>query len=176
MSAFQAFAATNPRDVLTDRLIAFLRGIGLRVDEETLTTPGFLPGVCIRAGGLVVDRNSLEWPGDLLHEAGHLAVMPAALRPEQSGALHDCEQVPHAGEAEATAWAFAAACAVGLSAHELFHAGGYHGHGEALAMTFGCGVYPGLHGLMQAGMAYGLAEARSLSVEPYPQMRRWLRP
>lgn len=175
MSAFQACAATNPNEALTDRLIAFLRGIGLRVDEETLATSGFLPGVCIRAGGLVVDRGALAWPGDLLHEAGHLAVMPAALRPEQNGALHDCELVPHAGEAEAIAWAFAAACAVGLSARELFHAGGYHGHGEALAMTFGCGVYPGLHGLMQADMAYGSAEARSAGVEAYPHMRRWLR-
>lgn len=171
--------SSSPTDTLaaatTSRLIAFLREIGLRVDEEALPTPGFLPGVAIRAGGLVVDRAALQWPGDLLHEAGHLAVMPAALRPAQSGALHDCEHVAHAGEAEATAWAYAAACAVGLSARELFHAGGYHGQGEALATTFGFGVYPGLHGLMQAGMAYGLAEARTLGVEPFPRMRRWLR-
>lgn len=160
---------------ITDRLIAFLRDIGLRVDEEPLATPGFLPGVAVRAGGLVVDRGALRWPGDLLHEAGHLAVMPEALRPVQDGALHDCEHVPHAGEAEATAWAYAAACAVGLSARELFHAGGYHGYGEGLAMTYACGVYPGLHGLMQAGMAHGMTEAQTLGVAAYPWMRRWLR-
>lgn len=162
-------------DALVTRVLAFLRAIGLRVDEETLQTPGFLPGVAVRDGGLVVDRAALQWPGDLLHEAGHLAVMPAALRPRQSGALHDCEHVPHAGEAEATAWAYAAACAVGLSARELFHAGGYHGHGEGLAMTYACGVYPGLHGLMQAGMAHGIAQAQTLGVAAYPRMRRWLR-
>jgi hypothetical protein len=42
-------------------------------------------------------------------------------------------------------------------------------------MTFSLGVYPGLHGLMQAGMAHGVAEAKQLGAEPYPRMRRWLR-
>ena len=53
--------------------------------------------------------------------------------------------------------------------------GGYHGHGEGLAMTYACGVYPGLHGLMQAGMAHGMTEAQTLGVAAYPWMRRWLR-
>lgn len=156
-------------------LLDFLRSIGLRVDEENLEAPGFLPGIAIRDGGLVVDRARLQWPGDLLHEAGHLAVMPATLRPLQTGALHDCEHVPHAGEAEATAWAYAAACATGLPAAELFHEGGYHGCGPRLATTYRCGVYPGLHGLMQAGMAHGIAQARELGTQPYPHMLRWLR-
>jgi hypothetical protein len=167
--------ATPDANDRTTRLLRFLREIGLDVVEEPLACPGFLPGVAIRDGGLVVDRSQLQWPGDLLHEAGHLAVMPSHLRPLQSGGLHDCEHVPHAGEAEATAWAYAASCAVGLPVGELFHAGGYHGRGDALAMTFGCGVYPGLHGLMQTGMAHGMAQAAELGTQAFPHMLRWLR-
>lgn len=162
-------------DEVTERLLQFLRGIGLEIIETPLTDACFLPGIEIHEGRLRVDLTRLTWPADLLHEAGHLAVLPPALRASQSGALHECEHVPHAGEAEATAWAYAAACAIGLPAEVLFHAGGYHGRGEGLAMTFSVGVYPGLHGLMQAGMAYGLAEARELGTQPYPHMRHWLR-
>jgi hypothetical protein len=36
-------------------------------------------------GGLVYDWERLTWPGDLLHEAGHIAVIPAALRPTIGG-------------------------------------------------------------------------------------------
>jgi hypothetical protein len=156
-------------------ILQFLRAIGIDVQEEALDDRCFLPGVQIRAGALVVDRARLQWPGDLLHEAGHLAVLPAALRPLQSGALHDCELVPHAGEAEAMAWAYAAACAIGLPAEELFHGGGYHGQSAGLIMTFTLGVYPGLHGLMQSGMAQGMAQAQASGTAAYPRMLRWLR-
>lgn len=164
-----------PAEASTAAIVEFLRAIGLKVQYAELGDACFLPGIDIRDGSLWVDRARLCWPGDLLHEAGHLAVLPAALRAVQSGDLHDGEQVPHAGEAEATAWAYAACRALGLPADLLFHDGGYHGRGAALAMTFSLGVYPGLHGLMQAGLAYGLAEARRLGAEPYPRMQRWLR-
>lgn len=162
-------------DEPTAAIVDFLRAIGLKVQYAELGDACFLPGIEIRDGALRVDRARLRWPGDLLHEAGHLAVLPAALRALQSGDLHGSEQAAHAGEAEATAWAYAACCALSLPADLLFHEGGYHGRGAALAMTFSLGVYPGLHGLMQAGMAHGLAEAKQLGAEPYPRMRRWLR-
>lgn len=168
--------APSPTRDLTERLLQFLRGIGITVEETRLTDTCFLPGIEIFEGRLRVDVTRLQWPADLLHEAGHLAVLPPELRTRQSGALHDCEHVPHAGEAEATAWAYAAARAIGVPAEVLFHDGGYHGRGKALAMTFSLGVYPGLHGLMQAGMAHGLAQARELGTQPYPHMRHWLRP
>lgn len=164
-----------PADDLTVRLLQFLRGIGFEIVETSLTDACFLPGIEIRQGRLRIDRARLQWPADLLHEAGHLAVLPPDLRADQSGALHDCEQIAHAGEAEATACAYAAARAIGLPAETLFHPGGYRGRCEALSMTFSLGVYPGLHGLMQAGMAHGLVQAEQLGTLPYPHMRHWLR-
>ena len=155
-------------DDTTDRIVAFLRGIGLEVREGEVGDTGFLPGVRIDAGRLVFERARLTWPGDLLHEAGHLAVTPAARRAAQSDDLDD-----HIlDEMATTAWAYAACLEIGLEPSVLFHAGGYHGHSEALVLTYSLGVYPGVHGLVQAGMARtGVAAG----AQGYPRMLRWLR-
>jgi hypothetical protein len=157
-----------------DRIVAFLRGIGIVVREAGLDDPSFLPGVAIVAGELVFDRARLTWPGDLLHEAGHIAVTPAAQRALLPGLL-DGPPVAFGGEVEATAWAYAATLAIGLPPEVLFHAGGYHGRSAELAMTYSHGVYPGGHGLAQAGLARIGEQARRLGVAPYPHMVRWLR-
>jgi len=134
-----------------------------------------LPGISIVHGTLVLDRNRLVWPGDLLHEAGHIAVTPAHLRPMLDATIPVEVQAPHGGEAEATAWAFAAVRAIGLDPSVLFHAGGYHGKSDALILTYTSGVYPGAGGLCATGIAASAADALALGVPPYPHMLRWLR-
>lgn len=158
------------------RIMDFLRGIGLPVREAPLPDGSFLPGVRIERGGLCVDRVRLAWPGDLLHEAGHLAVVPAALRAGMDDALQDLPAVEHGGEIEATAWAWAASCHLGLDAAVLFHDGGYHGQAQSLRLTFGMGVYLGLAGLAATGMALTPVQASAQGGEPYPRMQVWLRP
>lgn len=160
---------------LVDRIAGFLRSVGIAVIERELADGTFLPGVLIEAGTLVVDRSRLRWPGDLLHEAGHLAVMPATLRSSLSDALDGEISAPHAGEVEATAWAYAACVALGIDASLLFHGGGYHGHSQGLVMTYTLGVYPGSAGLASAGLTRIGDEARKEGVAPYPHMIRWLR-
>lgn len=167
-------APPRPGDV-TDRILDFLRSIGLPVRDGDAGGDAFLPGVRVDAGGLVVDRAHLRWPGDLLHEAGHLAVLPPSHRAAMSDALAGHDEVPHAGEMEATAWAYAATVALGLDPAVLFHAGGYHGRSADLVQTYALGVYPGAHGLVQAGMASTGEQARQRGEAPYPHMRRWLR-
>ncbi|MEP7188409.1 MAG: hypothetical protein ABI901_04360 [Roseiflexaceae bacterium] len=61
-------------DTLTATIVAFLRGIGLVVRSGRIPEQSFLPGIWINHGTLVVDEAGLSYPGDLLHEAGHLAV------------------------------------------------------------------------------------------------------
>ncbi|WP_026433983.1 hypothetical protein [Paracidovorax oryzae] len=158
------------------RIMDFLRGIGLPVREAPLPDGSFLPGVRIERGGLCVDRVRLAWPGDLLHEAGHLAVVPAALRAGMDDALQNLPAVEHGGEIEATAWAWAASCHLGLDAAVLFHDGGYHGQAQSLRLTFGMGVYLGLAGLAATGMALTPVQASAQGGEPYPRMQVWLRP
>lgn len=158
-----------------ERIIAFLRHIGLGVDEGPVPDAAFLPGVRILAGRIVFDRRVLAWPGDLLHEAGHVATTPAAHRGQLSDDVSGQEEHPGAGEAEATAWAYAAVIATGLDASVLFHPGGYRGQSAALIATYGMGVYPGCRGLSEAGMTLIGQAARDRDLAPYPHMQRWLR-
>ena len=153
----------------TQALLDFLVGIGVPVLEGPVPTDSFLPGIRLAAGTLVVDRAALRWPGDLLHEAGHIATTPAALRATLDDQLADDPAIPHRGEAEATAWAWAALTHLGLPAGLLFHEGGYHGHSAGLALTYAMGVYPGAAGLARAGMTQLGGD------DGYPRMLRWLR-
>lgn len=159
----------------TDRIIHFLRGIGVAVRETNFASASFLPGVRIVDGGLHVDRVALRWPGDLLHEAGHLAVVPASARTALNDALEAQQKIEHGGEVEATAWAYAAVVHLGLDPAVLFHEGGYHGQSAALIRTFSYGVYPGSFGLAQAGMTLIGQDAVHAGIPPYPHMTQWLR-
>jgi len=158
-----------------DLIVAFLRQLGLGVSEGEVSDDAFLPGLRIKAGEIVLDPGKLRWPGDLLHEAGHLAMTPAAQRGALSDDLAGQQSDAHAGEAEATAWAYAATVALGLPPEVLFHAGGYRGQSQGLIATYGAGVYPGSRGLCEAGMALIGEAARAQGLPPYPHMLRWLR-
>lgn len=167
------------RDTTTERIVRFLATIGIDIVESSLAGPTLLPGVTIDRGRLVVDYATLAWPGDLLHEAGHIAIAPAAHR-SRLGAnadeldTSDAGEVD-AGEVEATAWAWAASVAIGLAPEVLFHDGGYHGKSERLIFTFTSGCYPGAAGLSAAGMTLVGADAKARGIAPYPHMVRWLR-
>lgn len=157
------------------RIVAFLRETGLDVREGEVAGDAFLPGVEVIAGRIVYDPARLAWPGDLLHEAGHIAITPAARRAELPGLLEGLPVDAHGGEVDATAWAYAACVALGLAPDVLFHAGGYRGHGQDLAMMYALGVYPGAAGLARAGLAHVGQEAAAQGLPCYPRMIRWLR-
>ena len=64
-----------------DKCIEFLNRIGISIRQVKLQTDSFLPGLSIEQGCILIDREALTFPGDILHEAGHIAVVPAAERP-----------------------------------------------------------------------------------------------
>ena len=66
----------------------------------------FLPGLCIERGGLVYASAKLEHPGDLLHEAGHIAMSPPSKRDVMGGTLD--EELGVQLEMAAIAWSYAA--------------------------------------------------------------------
>jgi hypothetical protein len=162
-------------DPLTARIVDFLIGIGIPVEAAELPDDTFLPGIALERGTLLVDEARLAYPGDLLHEAGHIAATPAWARPSLSGAI----EVPGLDtsnlEWAAVPWSYAAACAIGIDPVEVFHAGGYRGHSPGLLTNFAAGVPIGVHLLEDAGMTAGGARAAALGVPPYPHMLRWLR-
>jgi hypothetical protein len=152
-------------------VVLFLNQIGVPTSPGLVDIDSFLPGVAIRGSGLVFDALKLQACSDLLHEAGHIAVTPFALRQTLCGVVLPEQQIAYAGEVEAIAWSFAAATHIGMPLDVLFHKDGYRGNAGALAFNFSLGVYPGVHGLKCAGF-FDSDDGQST---PYPRMARWLR-
>ena len=163
--------------------VAFLRDIGLPTVSRSDAT-GFVAGVEIVAGTLHYDPVRVR-TSDLLHEAGHLAVLPAEWRERANGDLDAlvgpmCEEafarfpidspelraVLQSGDCEATAWAYAAGVAIGLKSDNIIHPRDYQGAGKAVRLQLSCGAHLGVNGLRHGGMI--------ASVRSYPTMLRWL--
>lgn len=163
------------RNPLTRRIVEFLIDVGIEVESGCLEGESFLPGIHVEGGRILVDESKLVYPGDLLHEAGHLAVAPGNVRHSLSGEVAIPDADMNAVEAQATAWAYAAIVHLSLDPRVLFHAGGYEGKSERLIHTYAAGVYPGAYGLQLAGMTTSGDAARQSGVAPYPHMLKWLR-
>src|ERR1700722_5021946 len=103
-------------DPLTERLAGFVCSIGIDVRATTLPDKPFLPGLDIRDGAIVIDEARLTYPGDILHEAGHLAVTDPAERnaPTLSPSPGD--------ELTAIAWSYAALRHLEIDPAVVFHA------------------------------------------------------
>ena len=154
----------------TVRILDFLAEIGIPVAHGAIGDNSFLPGIEVRNGGLVLDPARSLFPGDLLHEAGHIACTEPALRPML------CEVRDDPGEEMAAiAWSYAAARAIGIDTQVLFHADGYKGGGAALATAFDDGAGPGTPMLQYFGMTAEPHQAGNPGLPAYPQMARWLR-
>ena len=160
---------------LVPQIIEFLRSIGIAVAEGDVEDGTFLPGIDVVHGGLVVDAAKLEYPGDLLHEAGHIAVTPASDRPAISGEVETPDSVPELIELEAILWSYAASIHLGLDPRVVFHEHGYHGQSEGLLRNFSLGIFLGVNGLEQARMTLSAADAARLGADPFPTMQKWLK-
>ncbi|MDQ3804087.1 MAG: hypothetical protein M3416_09690 [Acidobacteriota bacterium] len=161
---------------MTSRIADFLDAIGIEVVPARLEGETFLPGILVSGGKLLVDEEKLTYPGDLLHEAGHLAVVPGSLRAGLGGVVNVPGMDMAAVEVLAVAWSYAAARHLDIDLRVVFHEGGYKGKSEGLVFTFGVGVYPGASGLQEAGMTAASGDlARRLGVPAYPHMLKWLR-
>ena len=134
----------------------------------TLDEPTFLPGLSIEAGALLIDE-ALKYPGDILHEAGHIAVTdPAGLG--QAAVSADPGE-----EMAAIAWSYAAARKLDLDPAILFHSDGYKGGASALHENFNAGRYIGVPLLQWFGMTVEPKNAAERGVAPFPHMLRWVR-
>ncbi len=159
---------------LTKKIVGFLNEIGIQTIPAEFDRDTFLPGIWVSEGTLLIDEKKLAFPGDLLHEAGHLAVVPALLRSR----LSDEVLVPDADsddlETQAIAWSFAACIHLQIDPRIVFHENGYDGRSESLLLNFALGVFVGLAGLEENEMAFSEKKAREIGVAPFPEMQRWL--
>lgn len=151
-------------------ILDWLQQIGLSVRLANLGADTFLPGVSLEPGGLLVDSERLLYPGDLLHEAGHLAVMlPAQRASTGSNAGSDMGD-----EIAAQTWSYAAAIHLGLPAETVFHPAGYKGASQKLIEVYRDGN-AGVVLLQWMGLTVDSKRAAAESQLPFPQMIRWLR-
>ena len=144
-----------------ETICAFLQDIGITIEVAKIETPMFVPGLAIVEGRLLVDPDIASWPGDLLHEAGHIAVVD----PERRATL---TEVGDDGGDEMTtiAWSVAATKASDIALNILFHPAGYKGGSQSLIENFSRGNTFGVPLLAWYGMTTEAA---------YPEMTRWLR-
>jgi hypothetical protein len=173
-----------------EKIVRFLGELGFTLIADPLVE-GFLPGVAIEKSMTIrYDVTRLEMLGDLLHEAGHLAMIPSIFRNEVFGNVDealetvsrsyldrnpfmtDVKGVPtedptirgllQCGEQEAQAWSFAAAMMIGLAPMMVFR-----NEAEFHSVIVGLQLrrHAGINGMAAAGMT---------TQNMFPQMIRWL--
>ena len=155
----------------TDQIIAFLGQIGVVVVDGAVAPTTFLPGIDVVNGQLVIDRAQLSHPGDLLHEAGHLAVLEPGRRACASGTVEG----GGAEEMAAIAWSWAALVHLRLPPEVVFHAQGYRGGSQSIIENFKDGRFFGVPWLAYCGLTRERYDASCPDAAVFPHMQRWVR-
>jgi hypothetical protein len=148
-------------------ICAFLDQIGIGVEIAPIEAKTFVPGLAVVSGTIRIDPRTAAYPGDLLHEAGHIAVA----KPEQRAGMSDVGPDP-GEEMAAIAWSVAAAYACNIPLPILFHPTGYKGGSESLIENFSEGRTFGVPLLAWWGMTKERGHEGEIV---YPAMMRWLR-
>jgi len=168
---------TGILSVETQRIIRFIESIGIPVTIGAINTPTFLPGIFITNGGMTVDPDKLLYPGDLLHEAGHIAVAEPDDRLALQGDI-GANTVKHKADGEemmAIAWSYAACVHLHLDLEVLFHPAGYKGSAEWHIEQYKAGNMLYLPLMQWAGFCYDARQAAENNARPFPHMIKWLR-
>lgn len=156
-------------DPLVARLSTFVCSVGIEVQACAINWKTQFPGLEIKMGAVLVDEKELIHPGNILHEAGHIAVHDPARRKEPKFRPSRGEEVA------ALAWSYAATVCLGLNSELVFYPGSYHGWATSLVENFAERRYLGVPLLQRYGMAVEQRFATERGVDPYPHMLKWLR-
>lgn len=158
------------RELVTEKIITFLDEIGIQVIRTEIDEETFLPGIMADCGRLLIDESRLLYPGDMLHEAGHLAVISPERRRQARGSVGK-----DAGEEMmAIAWSFAALVHLGLEPEVVFHEDGYKGWSKTIIENFRQRRYVGVPLLQWLGLTTDHKQAAESGAQPYPHMIKWL--
>jgi hypothetical protein len=158
-----------------EKAVSFIRGIGIPVTFNRLEKACFLPGISIDKGSIIIDSEKLKYPGDILHEAGHIAIVPAADRTTLNEQAILLREQRNAEEMMAIAWSYAACIYLNIDAGFVFHDEGYKGGGSEIAENFRQGRYFGVPMLQWVGLALDKKNAAEQGKPAYPSMLQWLR-
>lgn len=173
MSLATSMSTPTMADDLTQRIVNFLITVGLEVRAERIEESTFLPGIQIQHGVLIVDESRLKYPGDLLHEAGHLAIVG----PEKRRRMGSDAGIKMHEEMAAIAWSWAALTHLRIAPSVVFHADGYKGGSQSLIDAFSNRCGPGIPILARMGLCSDPnagVDAIHNNLPEFPTMTRWL--
>ena len=156
----------KPLQQTTAAIVQFLNSININVIEKELPQDCFLPGLSILGTTILIDFEQLKYPGDILHEAGHIAVTENKIRHLIGTKDMETTWPTDGEEIAAILWSFAACTHLQLPLELLFHPNGYKGGSEWLIDQFTIKNYIGLPLLEWMGLS---------TKEEFPSMKKWLR-
>ena len=148
-------------------IVSFLEEIGINVVEKELTEPTFLPGIKIVGYSVVVDRSLLIATGDILHEAGHLAVTEPEFRDKIGTPDVPADWPKDGDELAAMLWSYAALTHLKLPVEVVFHDDGYKDQADWLREQYATGTYIGLPLFIWMGFCDDEVQ--------FPRVKKWLR-
>lgn len=158
-----------------EQCIDFLNSIGIETTFRKIGNKTFLPGLLINKGMIIIDKEALEHPGDILHEAGHIAVVPAADRPSLSESSIIGRKNREMEEIMAIAWSYAACMHLRIDPGFVFHEQGYRGGKDYITDSCSNKSYIGLSMLEKIKLTANEKNAQRLNIPSYPYMIKWLR-
>lgn len=161
--------------VAFDKCISFLNSIGIRTIYRKIEADSFLPGLLIENGTIIIDIDTLEHRGDILHEAGHIAVVQSAHRNRLTAKNIIKRSNREGEEMMAIAWSYAACMHLDIDPSFVFHDQGYRGGSTQITDSCSKNDYMGLLMLQALGMTTDGKQEQSGSIPSYPHMIKWLR-
>jgi len=136
----------------------------------------FLPGILVKDGVIIIDRSKLSYPGDLLHEAGHIALEKAEDRPGLNDDIEGAKSESEKLEIGVILWSYAALKYLELPEEVVFHENGYKGDSNWLIEEYNKGNFIGLPLLIWMGLTYEkVTHISGEEIAPFPHMIKWLR-
>lgn len=164
----------NSEEITFEKIVNFITEIGIPINFCQINTDTFLPGLLIENGTLKIDKFKLKYIGDILHEAGHIALMNPTQRQNLEGKLDGQEQ-PEATEMMVIAWTYAACIEIGIAPEVVFHKEGYHGGSDSILENFCTGRYFGVPMLQWHGLTNEKVDLNKNITTAYPSMKSWIR-
>ncbi|KAF2506848.1 hypothetical protein EYY60_20240 [Flavobacterium zhairuonense] len=156
------------------KALKFLNEIGIDVIEKQLDST-FLPGLELGPDCIYIDYEKLLYPGDILHEAGHLAVATSAERKLIGTNQISIDWPTQGDEIAAILWSYAALHHLQLPLEFVFHSNGYKDSSDWYISNFNSKNYIGLPLLEWMGLCVGNERAEKEHKTAFPAMQKWLR-
>jgi hypothetical protein len=160
--------------VTFNKCITFLNEIGIQTLFRNIGQDSFLPGFLIENGTIIIDKDMLQHPGDILHEAGHIAVVSSVDRARLTEKAIIKRKNREAEEVMAIAWSYAACIHLMIDPTFVFHKDGYRGGSDCIIDSCSKNEYMGMFMLQSIGMTTD-GKQTVCDDMPYPYMSKWLR-